>query len=268
MDYVEMEGDTVEQAIESALKALGVGRDRVSVDVLEEGTKGFLGIGAKKARIRASLRKAIITQADSVEDAAATPVRGDQQAAAKRGQEVLGEILRLMGIEAAVEIKRDEAAQEVILEIQGDHGGLLIGRKGQTLEALQHVVNRMARGREGVGATPLVVDTGGYRERHMNNLKDTALRLGERAKRQRKPIKIANLSAGERRIVHLALQDDPWLTTTSQGQGAYRQLLIVPQGARKSREEEAPAATRQAPKSGVSRQNDSRTQASRKNEPS
>jgi spoIIIJ-associated protein len=254
MDYVEMEGDTVDQAIENALKALGVGRDGVLVDVLDEGTKGFLGIGAKKARIRASLKKTVVLPADSVEGADATPSRSDQEAAAERGQEALSEILRLMGIEAAVEIKRDEAAQEIILEIQGDHGGLLIGRKGQTLEALQHVVNRMARGREGAGATQLVVDTGGYRERQMNNLKDTALRLGERAKRQRKPIKIPNLSAGERRIVHLALEDDPWLTTKSQGQGPYRQLLIVPQGARKSREEEAPAAARQTPKPGVTRQ--------------
>ncbi|MGH7833226.1 MAG: RNA-binding cell elongation regulator Jag/EloR [Candidatus Binatia bacterium] len=253
MDYVEMEGDTVDQAIENALKALGVRRDRVSVDVLDEGAKGFLGIGAKKARIRASVRKAIADEAGGVGGADAAAIRSDQEATAKRGREALAEILRLMGIEAAVEIKRDEAAEEIILEIQGDHGGLLIGRKGQTLEALQHVVNR-TRGREGAGATQLVVDTGGYRERHMNNLKDTALRLGERAKRQRKPIKIANLSAGESRIVHLALQDDPWLTTKSQGQGPYRQLLIVPQGARKSREEEAPAAARQVPKPGVTRQ--------------
>jgi spoIIIJ-associated protein len=252
MDYVEMEGDTVDQAIENALKALGVGRERVTVDVLDEGTKGFLGIGAKKARIRASLRTPVAAPAGGVERAEGEPIPSDQEAAAGRGQEVLGEILRLMGIDAAVEIKRDEAAQEIILEIQGEHGGLLIGRKGQTLEALQHVVNRMARGRE-AGATQLVVDTGGYRERHMNNLKDTALHLGERAKRQRKPIKIPNLSAGERRIVHLALQDDPWLTTKSEGQGPYRQLLIVPQGARRSRDEEAPAA-RQAPKRGMTHQ--------------
>jgi spoIIIJ-associated protein len=254
MDYVEIEGDTVDQAIESALKALGVGRDRVSVDVLDEGAKGFLGIGAKKARIRASLRKAIADEADDAGGTYAAAIRSDQEATAKRGREALAEILRLMGIETAVEIKRDEAAEEIILEIQGDHGGLLIGRKGQTLEALQHVVNRMARSREGTGATQLVVDAGGYRDRQMNNLKDTALRLGERAKRQRKPIKLPNLSAGERRIVHLALQDDPWLTTKSQGQGPYRQLLIVPQGARKSREEEeAPAAARQAPKPGITR---------------
>ncbi|MGH7844560.1 MAG: RNA-binding cell elongation regulator Jag/EloR [Candidatus Binatia bacterium] len=254
MDYVETEGDTIDQAIENALKALRVERERVTVDILEEGSKGFLGIGGRKARIRASLRKTVILEGDEEEAAEQSPNQRESVSEEKRaalgekGRQVLTEILRLMGMEASVEIKRGDAPEEVVLDVHGSYGGLLIGRRGQTLQALQYLITRIAGKEERNAGARLIVDTENYYERHRKNLEDTALRLGESAKRERRTITLDNLSARDRRIIHVTLEDDPWLTTKSQGQGPYRRLLIVPQGDRKKKEEEKSGSGSTLPK--------------------
>ncbi|HWP57089.1 MAG TPA: RNA-binding cell elongation regulator Jag/EloR [Candidatus Acidoferrales bacterium] len=249
MDFVEAEGDTIDEAIDNALKVLRVERERVTVDILEEGSRGFLGIGSKKARVRASLRKAVMLEEGEEADeqgAAKEPLSEDQKAAlGEKGRAVLAEILRLMGLEATVETQKGEAADEIVLNVRGPYGGLLIGRRGQTLQALQYVVGRIVAKQEKGAGIRFVVDTEQYRERHRKKLEDTALRLGETAKRERRTIALDNLSARDRRIIHLTLEDDPWLTTRSQGQGPYRRLLIIPQGDRRKKEEEnaAPGPT-------------------------
>jgi len=150
----------------------------------------------------------------------------------------LAEILKYMGVNASIELKPGEIAEEIILDIQSDNGGLLIGRRGQTLEALQYLLTRMVAERQGREGPELVVDTENYRERRRKTLEDMALRLGEKAKRQRKAVSVDALSAADRRVVHLALQDDPWLTTKSLGIGAYRRLLIIPEGDRRKKDAE------------------------------
>ena len=245
MDYVETEGDTIDKAIENALKLLGVERDKITVDILVEGKKGILGFGAQKARIRAALRKSAI-EAQVVELHAATGVKQSIAAEAavigEKAKEVLAEILNLMGVKAEVELKIRERTDEAVLEIQAENSGLLIGRKGQTLEALQYMVSRITGERGATEGPHVVVDIENYRERRRKSLEDMALRLGEKAKRQRKTVTVDALSAADRRIVHAALQDDPWVTTKSLGQGSYRRLLIIPEGDRRKREEaQAPA---------------------------
>jgi spoIIIJ-associated protein len=126
------------------------------------------------------------------------------------------------------------------LEVICDDSGLLIGRKGQTLEALQYLVTRIAGERQGSEGPHILVDVENYRQRRKKSLEDMALRLGEKAKRQRKTVTVDALSAADRRIVHAALQDDPWITTKSLGQGSYRRLLIIPEGDRKRKEESKP----------------------------
>jgi spoIIIJ-associated protein len=125
--------------------------------------------------------------------------------------------------------------------VRADNSALLIGRKGQTLEALQYLVTRIAGERPGGEGAHVVIDVENYRERRRKTLEDMALRLGEKAKRQRKTVTVDALSAADRRIIHTALQDDPWVTTRSLGQGSYRRLLIIPEGDRKIKEE--PSAT-------------------------
>jgi spoIIIJ-associated protein len=249
MDYVETEGDTIDQAIENALIRLGVERDRISIEILSEGKRGILGFGTQKARVRASLRRSAVeaNTLESVPDLVVVPsaapkrlTEAETAAISEKAKGVLSEILKRMGIEASVQAKIDDKADEIVLEVICDDSGLLIGRKGQTLEALQYLVTRIAGDRQGSEGPHILVDIENYRQRRKKSLEDMALRLGEKAKRQRKTVTIDALSAADRRIVHAALQDDPWITTKSLGQGSYRRLLIIPEGDRKRKEESKP----------------------------
>jgi len=259
MDFVETEGDSIDAAIDSALKLLGVARDKVTVDIISEGRKGILGFGAQKAKVRAALRKTAIEIARPAVPAAlalsAQPAPIAEQAAlavdisamVDKAKITLGEILQLMGVAATVEQKAAANGAEIILDIKAEDSGLLIGRKGQTLEALQYLIGRIAGERPGSEGPHIIIDIESYRERRRKSLEDMALRLGEKAKRQRKTVTVDALSAADRRIVHAALQDDPWVTTKSLGQGSYRRLLIIPEGDRKKKDEVLSIASEAAP---------------------
>jgi spoIIIJ-associated protein len=235
MDFVETEGDTIDAAIANALNLLGVEREKISVEIISEGRKGILGFGAQKAKVRAELR----TSAAPIENSAVT----------EKAHAALNEIFRLMGIKATVQRKPSTTGDETVLEVQAENSGLLIGRKGQTLEALQYLVTRIAGERPDSDEPRVVVDVESYRERRRKSLEDMALRLGEKAKRQRKTVTVDALSAADRRIIHTALQDDPWVSTKSLGQGYYRRLLIIPEGDRKRREgADRPVSENQAAK--------------------
>ena len=276
MKQVETEGETLDEAIGKALSLLGVERDEVSLDILAEEKAGVLGFGRQNARVRATVRTAVTAapdeaasdsdsgdgaresepveaavEVDASGTAADLPGSGEPAEdpsadveesvaeARKVGVEVLTEILRLMGVDSRVVVKPGHDSTEVVLDIQGDSGALLIGRRGQTLEALQHIVSRIVAEKVGPDGPQPIVDAEDYRGRRVRSLEDMALRLGEKAKRSRKTQSIDALNARDRRVVHMALKDDPWLTTKSQGQGAFRRLLIVPEGDRRSPDEES-----------------------------
>jgi spoIIIJ-associated protein len=239
MDFVETEGDSIDEAIDNALRSLGVARDKITVDIISEGRKGILGFGSQKARIHASLRKSSFDlhaaePIPTLDERPAAPV--DDAAVVDKAKTALRQILDLMGVKATVEQKLAATGDETVLEIRAENSGLLIGRKGQTLEALQYLVTRIAGERPGNEGRHLVVDIENYRERRRRSLEDMALRLGEKAKRQRKTVTVDALSAADRRIIHAALQDDPWVSTRSLGQGSYRRLLIIPEGDRKKKD--------------------------------
>jgi spoIIIJ-associated protein len=244
MDFVETDGETIDDAIRNALKTLGVERDNVTVDILSEGRKGIFGFGAQKARIRATLRRPAVAQEAGDERSETSPppaTAAEVAATAEKAKAALADILKLMGVTATVEIKAGETSDEIVLDVRADNNALLIGRKGQTLEALEYLVIRIAGERPGGEGPHIVVDVENYRERRRRTLEDMALRLGEKAKRQRKTVTVDALSAADRRIIHAALQDDPWVTTRSLGQGSYRRLLIIPEGDRKNKNEPKPA---------------------------
>lgn len=261
MKQVETEGETLDSAIDKALSLLGVERDKVSLDVLAEEKVGLLGFGRQNARVRATVRQAVTgapdRDAEASPPAAAVeePPEAETRTAPegpmaeepadteervglvrKTSVEVVTRILDLMGMTAEVAVERGGDPSELRLDIRGRSSALLIGRRGQTLEALQHVVGRIVADRVGPEAPQPVVDVEGYRGRRVRTLEDMALRLGEKAKRSRETQEIDTLNAADRRIVHMALKDDPWLTTRSLGQGPYRRLLIVPDGDRKAPE--------------------------------
>ena len=145
-----------------------------------------------------------------------------------RAREVLGEILAKMGIDANVELVEEE--QRITLDVKGREAGLVIGKKGQTLEALQFLVQKIAhRGREGEeGLKAIVVDAEGYRARREGSLVEMATRLGEKARATGRTITVNPMSPHDRRIIHITLDKVPGVTTRSEGEGVFRRLLIIP----------------------------------------
>jgi spoIIIJ-associated protein len=153
---------------------------------------------------------------------------------AARAREVLGEILKRMGIEATIELR--EEAERSVLDIKGPEAGLVIGKKGMTLDSLQYLIGKIIhRGEpapesEGApGRRTIIVDAEGYRTRREASLVELAHRLGEKAIRTNKTITVNPMSPHDRRIIHITLDKVPGVTTRSEGEGVFRRLLIVPQ---------------------------------------
>jgi spoIIIJ-associated protein len=155
-----------------------------------------------------------------IEEAADSEV---SRAAEARG--LLHQILTLMGY--GVEIVTAEEEERIVLNIEGEDAAELIGRKGQTLDSLQFIINR-ALNRRMRDRRPVVVDSGGYRQRRIDALKELADRLGDKATRTGKVVAVNPMSAHDRRVIHMALRETPGVTTRSEGEGSSRRLLIVP----------------------------------------
>ena len=222
MKSVETEGKTSEEAIQKACEELRVSRQDLEVEVLSGGSSGFLGLGAKNARIRATLKEG---GAPRIPEARPSVALSDNQAA-ETAKKTLQDILRLLEVEATVDLKEDP--ERILLDIQGDGSGLLIGRKGQTLDAIEYLINKIVH-KEGEDKKRIVVDTENYRFRREDSLVKLAQRLGEKAKRLGRPVTISPMSAHDRRIIHLALEDDKALHTWSTGTGLYRKVIISPE---------------------------------------
>lgn len=144
---------------------------------------------------------------------------------AERARGVLTDIVRLIGAPADV-VARPEA-ECVVLDLQGDNGGLLIGRHGQTLDALEYIVNRIVC-RDGIDGPRIVVDSNDYRARHRSLLEDLARSKAAEAKRRNRAVHLNPMSSQDRRIIHMFLQEDPSLRTESSGDGYERHVVIVP----------------------------------------
>lgn len=222
MKFVETEAKKVEEAIQKACELLQALREDLDVEILENGSSGFLGIGARKARIRATRKEgAPVSGKEGV--SAAAP--GDKNGLAREAQTALRGLLDHLEIKAQVEMKED--GERIYLNILGDGGGLLIGRKGQTLDALEYLVNKMVHKNQ-EGKKRIVVDTENYRLRREESLVKLAQRLAEKARQLGRPVTISPMNAHDRRIVHLALQNDRSLHTRSTGTGLYRKVIISP----------------------------------------
>jgi spoIIIJ-associated protein len=238
MEPVEAEGNSIDEAIENALVMLGVTRDRVEIEILSNSARGLFGIGGRKARVRAALRAPIdvdvFTEADQPEPlkppaqaASAPPMPAQTSEAVEHAAQTLREIVNLMEVPATVNTRREE--EHVLLELTGDSSGILIGRRGQMLDALEYLLNRVVA-RAG-DSSRIVVDSQNYRARRRRSLEDLARRMGEQAKKRRKAIALNPMSPRDRRIVHMVLQEDPSLSTRSSGKGYFRKLIIIPEGA-------------------------------------
>ncbi len=210
-DVIEMEGKSVDNALEKASSGLGVAKEALVYEVLEETDRSFIGIGmGKRIKIRAMAK---------------TP-----ETVAEISKKTLATLLDLMGIEAVVDVKEameEDGVIQVFLEIIGDGSGLLIGKHGATLDAFQHLVNKMTN-RKFSGNCNIHVDTENYRKRREENLTHLALRMGEKAKKTRKPVFLVPLSAKDRKTVHMALKEDRDVQTKSTGEGPMKRVIIIP----------------------------------------
>ncbi len=223
MNSVETEGKTIEEAINKACEELKVSKEDLEIEILATGSSGFLGlVGAKKAQIRATCK----TTVTPIEKEVGLPPASSSYHVGEMAKKTLQELLHLLGVEAEVEL-RDEP-ERVLLSIKSDGSGLLIGRKGETLDALEYLINKIVhKGAE--DKKRIVLDTENYRSRREESLVNLAHRLADKAKKLGRPVTISPMNAHDRRIIHLALQDDKTLRTRSTGTGLYRKVVISPE---------------------------------------
>jgi spoIIIJ-associated protein len=218
MRTFEFEGKNTEDAIQEACRALHISKDDVEIEVLEPGSAGIFGlVGGRKAKIKVTLREEE-SAAPSIEAAVA-------EEDVVFAQETLQHILERIPVETTVHAKKTDG--RIALSIEGDTSGLLIGRKGRTLDALQFIVNKIAN-KALDRRVHIVIDSENYRERRQESLIQMALRLGDKAKRIRKPVTTGPLNPHDRRIVHLALRDDEEVETRSRGEGVTKRVVIIP----------------------------------------
>ncbi len=230
MRAVEIEADSVDAAIAEGLHQLGATAQDVDITVLDEGSRGVLGLGARKARVRITLSR------ESLAPTAASASAGEPSAAVsgeamERAQNLLTDVFRHLAVPIKIEVTR--AADHVTFNLVSESAGFIIGKRGQMLDALEYIVNRVAT-RDDAHVQHIVLDVAGYRERRRQYLEALARRLGEQVKRKRKPVQLEPMSPRDRRIVHIALQSDPALTTRSTGEGYYRRLVISPKSTGRS----------------------------------
>jgi spoIIIJ-associated protein len=223
METYEFEGKTTEEAIETASRKLNLPVEELKIDIIEPGSGGIFGlVGGKKAKIKITVKKE--TEAGE-EVGKAAGEEADEEAGLAIAKEALENILALIPVETTVVAEQIDG--NIALNIEGDKSGLLIGRKGQTLDALQFIVNKIVN-KTLERKTKVVIDSENYRQRRKESLTDLALRMGDKAKRIKKPVTTNPLNPHDRRIVHLALQEDEKLDTRSRGEGLLKKVVIIP----------------------------------------
>ncbi len=212
MKTIEITAKTPEEAIEIALKELDADRAEVEIDVVSRGKTGLLGLGSEPARVRVTLLE---TPTDVV----------------KIGTGILETLISHMGVDAVASLKSAQGDEfgGPVFDIDGDDSGLLIGRRGETLRALQLLVNLLAS-RKLDTRTTIMVDVAGYQEKRIKSLTSLAGRVAQRVSATGHPIALEPMPPNERRIVHLALADHPEVVTESTGDREGRQVVVAPKG--------------------------------------
>jgi spoIIIJ-associated protein len=223
---VEATGETVGEAKWNALRELeqrapGLDKAAVRFEVVSEGERGLLGVGYAPARVIASV------DADAVSSAPAGEPAVDEGDLAASLRELLTEITQAVGVHCRIEISEDDEA--VTASLVGGDLGLLIGRHGQTIDAIQYLANVIAWRELGEGRKNVVVDAAGYRERRRETLEALALRSADRARSSGESVDLEPMSSIERRIIHLRLKEVDGVSTRSEGEEPYRYVVVEPE---------------------------------------
>lgn len=204
MDYIEISAKTVDDAITEACQKLVVTSDKLEYEVIEEGSTGFLGIGSKPAVIKARIKS-------SVQDTA---------------KDFLKDVFEAMDLTVVVNVEYDEVENSMNIELSGDEMGVLIGKRGQTLDSLQYLVSLVVN-KNVENYIRVKVDTENYRQRRKDTLENLAKNISYKVKRTKRPVSLEPMNPYERRIIHSALQNDKYVTTHSEGDEPFRHVVVV-----------------------------------------
>lgn len=204
MEYKEFKGKTVDEAITAASLELGVASTELDYEVVEKGTSGFLGIGSKPAVIKAKKKESFI---DDI-------------------YEYLNNLFRVMDIEAEVKLDYDEENSNMNIDVSGPNMGILIGKRGQTLDSLQYLISLYVN-KKSESYIRVKLDTENYRSRRKDTLENLAKNIAFKVKRTRRPFTLEPMNPYERRIIHSVLQSDPAVSTHSEGEEPYRRVVVT-----------------------------------------
>ena len=205
MDYIEVTGKTVDDAITNALIQLETTSDQIEYEVIEKGSNGFLGlIGKQDAVIKVRKKSNLLDDT----------------------YEFLNKMFAAMNMEVTSEIDYNEENRTMNIDFSGDEMGILIGKRGQTLDSLQYLISLVVN-KESDAYIKVKVDTEDYRERRKQTLENLAKNLSYKVKRTRRPVTLEPMNPYERRIIHSALQNDRYVETHSEGDEPYRKVVIT-----------------------------------------
>ena len=204
MEFVEFRGKTVDDAITNALVSLGTTSDQIEYEVIEKGSNGILGFGSKDAVIKVAKKS---TPEDVVKD-------------------FLTEVFDKMNLQVEIITKFDEIEGVIDIELKGPEMGVLIGKRGQTLDSLQYLTN-LAVNRKSDNYLRVKIDTEDYRRRRKETLENLAKNMAYKVKRTKRPVSLEAMNPYERRIIHSALQNDKYVVTHSEGEEPYRHVVIT-----------------------------------------
>lgn len=205
MEYIEVTAKTVNDAITEACQKFEVTSDKLDYVVVEEGSSGFLGIGSKPAVIKARVKCSSVPE---------------------RAKEFLNEVFNAMNMVVALDIRYDEENKNLNIDLSGDEMGILIGKRGQTLDSLQYLVSLVVnKGSEEY--IRVKVDTEDYRKRRKETLENLARNIAYKVKRTKRPVSLEPMNPYERRVIHSALQNDKFVTTHSEGEEPFRRVVVT-----------------------------------------
>nr|WP_296457604.1 RNA-binding cell elongation regulator Jag/EloR [uncultured Acetatifactor sp.] len=206
-EYVEVSAKTVGEAITEACRKFGVTSDKLDYQIVEEGSSGFLGIGSKPAVIKAAVK----VEKLSVDEIA---------------KGFLRDVFGAMNMEVAVDVQYDEEAGTMSIDLAGDEMGILIGKRGQTLDSLQYLVSLVVN-KESDEYIRVKVDTEDYRARRKETLENLAKNIAYKVKKTRRAVSLEPMNPYERRIIHSALQNDKYIATHSEGDEPFRRVVVT-----------------------------------------
>ncbi|MBE5925522.1 MAG: protein jag [Lachnospiraceae bacterium] len=207
MEFIECTGKTVEDAIQEACIKLASTKENVEYEVIEKESSGFLGlIGGKPAKIKAWVKKVV-----SLEDVA---------------KDFIKDVCNAMNIAVVVDTKLDKEERVMDINLSGDDMGVLIGKRGQTIDSLQYLVSLVVN-KESEEYYRIKLDTENYRERRKQTLENLAKNIAYKVKRTKRSVSLEPMNPYERRVIHSALQNDKYVTTKSEGEEPYRHVVVT-----------------------------------------